>query len=141
MNVHEKWLADLKNFPGKLTLPPPSLKELQLEYLEVSPGEKMVGKLPFQERFTNPVGMYQGGFLTAAIDEVMGPLSFITAGGPTLTLSMNVTYLKPFKEDHCLIEAMVLKHTNNFIFLRAEVRAPNGDLLAHAESHVNKVKV
>lgn len=138
MNVHQKWLEQLKTFPGNLQLPPPTLHELQLEYLEIIPGNKMSAKVPFQERFTNPVGLYQGGMLSACIDEVFGPLSYITASGPCMTLSMNVTFLGSFKEEmgHCIIEASVLKKTKNFIFMRADVRSPEGELMAHAETHV-----
>lgn len=138
MTVHQQWLDQLKNFPGNLQLPPPTLQELKLEYLEIIPGNKMTAKVPFQKRFTNPVGLYQGGMLSACIDEVFGPLSYITAGGACMTLSMNVTFLGAFKEEmgHCLIEATVLKKTKNFIFMRADVKSPEGDLLAHAETHV-----
>jgi uncharacterized protein (TIGR00369 family) len=141
MSVHQEWINNLKLFPGNLTLPPPTLNELGIEYTEVISGTKMVARVPFQKRFTNPVGLYQGGMLTAAIDEVMGPLSYITAGGPCMTLAMNVTFLGAFKEEmnHATIEATVLKKTKNFIFLRAEVKSPSGELLAHAESHVKVI--
>jgi uncharacterized protein (TIGR00369 family) len=142
MNVHEKWLSNLKSFKGNLTLPPPTLNELGLEYLEIDPGKKMVAKVPFQKRFTNPVGLYQGGMLTAAIDEVFGPLSYITAGNACMTLSMHTTFLSPFKEDmnFCTIEATVLKATKNFIFMQAVVLSSSGELLAQAQSHVKVIK-
>lgn len=138
MTIHEDWLKKLKAFPGNLTLPPPTLTELGLEYTQIEPGKKMTARVPFQKRFTNPVGLYQGGMLSACIDEVFGPLSYMTAGGATVTLSMNVTYLGSFKEEmgHCEIEAIVIKKTKNFIFMRAEVKDPKGELLAHSESHV-----
>jgi uncharacterized protein (TIGR00369 family) len=141
MTIHQKWLDQLKTFPGNLQLPPPTLAELGLEYLEIVPNEKMSGKLPFQKRFTNPVGLYQGGFLSAALDEVFGPLSYISTNSACMTLSLNVTYLGSFKEDmgHCIIEAVVLKKTKNFIFMRADVKSPTGDLIAHAESHMKVV--
>ncbi len=139
MSVHQKWLEQLKTFPGNLQLPPPTLAELQLEYLDIVPDEKMSAKVPFQKRFTNPVGLYQGGFLSAALDEVFGPLSYVSSGSACMTLSLNVTYLGAFKDDHCIIEAFVLKKTKNFIFMRADVKSPNGDLIAHAESHVKVV--
>lgn len=139
MSVHQKWLEQLKSFPGNLQLPPPTLAELQLEYLEIVPGEKMSAKVPFQKRFTNPVGLYQGGFLSAALDEVFGPLSYVSSGSACMTLSLNVTYLGAFKDNFCIIEAVVLKRTKNFIFMRADVLSPNGDLIAHAESHVKVV--
>lgn len=138
MNIHQKWLESLKTFPGDLKLPPPSMLELGHEFLEVEPGNKLVAKIPFNARFVNPIGVYQGGFLAACIDDVFGPLSYMTAHGPCMTLSLNTTYLGAFKEEmgHCIIEAVVLKKTKNFIFMRAEVKSPNGELFAHAETHV-----
>lgn len=139
MSVHQEWLKKVQAFPQeKLTLPPPTLNELGLEYIEMEPGVKLTAKVPFQKRFTNPVGVYQGGMLSACVDEVFGPLSYMTAQAPTMTLSMNMTYLGSFKEEfgHCIIKAIVLKKTRNFIFLRADIESPSGDLLAHAESHV-----
>jgi acyl-coenzyme A thioesterase PaaI-like protein len=139
MSVHQKFMESLKNFPvANVTLPPASMIELALEYIELEPGVKMTAKVPFQKRFTNPIGVYQGGFLTAAIDDVFGPLSFVTSNGPTVTISMNTTYLGTFKEEHgyCTIHAVVLKKTKNFIFLRADVKTPDGELIAHAETHV-----
>lgn len=140
MSVHQKWLDGLKHFnkEGKLQLPPPSMLSLGHEFLEIVPGEKMVAKIPFQKHFTNPVGVYQGGILAGCIDDVFGPLSYITAQGPCLTISMNVTFLTSFTEEmgHCIIEAQVLKKTKNFIFMRADVKSPNGELMAHAETHV-----
>lgn len=139
MSVHDEWLKRLKAFPaGNLTLPPPTLGELQLEYLDIQPGVKMKAKVPFQKRFTNPVGVFQGGMLSACVDEVFGPLSYMTAGGATMTLSMNMSYLGAFKEasGYCTIEATVLKKTKNFIFMRADITSPEGELIAHAETHV-----
>ncbi len=139
MTVHENWLKQLDSLRSEsLTLPPPTLAELGLEYLEIEAGKSMVARVPFQKRFTNPVGVYQGGMLGACLDEVFGPLAYLTAGGATLTLSMAVTYLGTFTADQgsCCITAVVLKKTKNFIFLRADVTAPNGDLIAHAETHV-----
>lgn len=145
MSVHEQWQKSLQatkeqmNAKGiDLQLPPPSQLELQIEYLEVIPGKKIKGKVPFQKRFTNPIKTYQGGFLGAALDDHFGPLSYISAERPCTTLSLNVTFTKPFieKMDFCIIEAEVLQRTKSFIFMRATVVSPDGDLLAHGESHV-----
>ncbi len=145
MSVHEEWMTNLKVFREQIAqagmnvnLPPASMMELDLHYLEVIPGNKMVARLPFQKRFTNPVGTFQGGFLAAGMDDVFGPLSYVSAGRPCLTLSLNTTFLKAFTEKmaHCILEATILEQTKTFIFMRAEARSPEGELLAHAESHV-----
>ncbi len=145
MSVHTDWLEqlkfwreDLKQKTGKdFLFPPPSNETLGVEYTEIEPGKKMTATFPYQRRFANPVGLYQGGFLSAAIDEVLGPLAYITAGTPCMTLSLNVTYLKAFPETmkHVIVEGFVLQKTKSFIFLRAEVKSPSGELIAHAESH------
>ena len=138
MSVHEQWLQKIKLFHGNLQLPPPTLKELGLRYIEIVDGQKIVATVPFQKKFTNPLGLYQGGILSACVDEVFGPLSYLSAKGPCVTLSMNMTFLSSFKEEmsQCVIEAVVLKQTKNFIFLRGEVRTKEGELIAHSESHV-----
>lgn len=146
MTVHEDWLQSMAKTRAQLNamgidiqLPPPSQTELGVEYLEVIPGKKIRGKIPFQQRFTNPIKTYQGGFLSAAMDDHFGPLSYITAEKPCTTLSLNVTFLKPFtqKMGYCVVEAEVLQKTKSFIFMRATVTSPEGDILAHGESHVS----
>ena len=145
MSVHEEWLKKLKVWKENLKqktgkdflFPPPSNETLQVEYTVIEPGKKMEAKFPYQKRFSNPVGLYQGGFLSAAIDEVLGPLSYISAGVPCMTLSLNVTYLKAFPESmgHVIVEGTILQKTKSLVFMRAEVRSPTGDIIAHAESH------
>lgn len=147
MSVHEAWLAKLgayreqvKASTGReLNLPPPTNLELKIHYTEINPGKNMVGKIPFQERFTNPAGLYQGGFLAAALDEVFGPLAYISSGTVCMTLSLNLTFLKAFTPamKEVTVEAMVLQKTKNFIFMRGEVRGPESELIAVAESHVS----
>jgi acyl-coenzyme A thioesterase PaaI-like protein len=146
MSVHEEWQKKLKTWKADLhaqtgvefQLPPPSQIELGLEYLEINPGKKMIAKLPFQDRFTNPIYTFQGGILIAGMDDVFGPLSYVTAERPCTTLSLNSTFLKAFtkKMNHVIIEAIVLQKTKSFIFMRADVKSPEGELLAHGESHV-----
>lgn len=138
MTIHEQWLEKIKQFPKHLQLPPPTLHELGIEYLEIIPDEKMVAKVPFQKRFTNPVGVYQGGMLSACIDEVFGPLSYLSAQAPCITLNLNTMFLGTFKEEmkFCIITAIMLKKTKNFMFMRAEVHSNDGELLAHAETQI-----
>jgi acyl-coenzyme A thioesterase PaaI-like protein len=118
--------------------PSPAHAELMLDYLTVEPGVRIVSRVPYQKRLSNPIGTFQGGMLSAAIDETFGPLSYMTANGPCTTLTLNVTFLSAFTEamGSCEIEATILKRTKNFIFMRADVRSPDGEIVAHAESHV-----
>jgi uncharacterized protein (TIGR00369 family) len=142
MSVHTKWLESLKDFDHSLQLPPPSLKELNLEYIEIRPSEFMKAKLPFQDKFTNPTGSFQGGFLSAAMDEVFGPLAYLSFKTPGLSLNLNLTFLRPFikSDEFCYLEAHVISMTNNFIFMRGEIKNQDRKLIAHAESHMTKAK-
>lgn len=147
MNVHEEWLKKLGKYKEEvkaqtgmeLQLPPPTNLELKIHYTEIIPGEKMTGTIPFQQRFTNPAGLYQGGFLSAALDEVFGPLAYISSGTVCMTLSLNTTFLRAFTSEmkEVTVEATVLHQTRNFIFMKGEVRSPKGDIIAFAESHVS----
>jgi|SRR5690606_27804190 len=141
MENYSELVKQLKEKNPGLVLPPPSMEELGIEYLEIIPAKEIRAKLPFKRKFTNPAGLYQGGFLAAALDEVFGPLAFITHKAPCLTLSINMTYLKPFTEEmkECTLHAKVLKETKQFIFMRAEILSPDNQLMAHGESHVTKV--
>lgn len=141
MSQYTQLINQLKSKAPHLTLPPPSMEELGVEYLEITPGVQIKARLPFKTKFTNPAGLYQGGFLVAALDEVFGPLAFITHEAPCLTLSINITYLKAFTENmgECYLQAQVLKQSKQFIFMRGEVLTIDGEILAIADSHVTKV--
>ena len=145
MSFHDDWIESLKKTEEELLakgvaiqLPPASMLELQIEYLAALAGKSIKGRVPFQKRFSNPIRTFQGGFLTAAMDDHFGPLSYITAERPCTTLSLNTTFLKPFTEKmgFCIVEAEVLQKTKSFIFMRATVHSPDGVLLAHGDSHV-----
>src|SRR5690606_23803541 len=120
MSVHEEWLKkfemireQMKSKGFDVQFPPKSMLELKIEFLEVSPGVRIIGKAPFQERFTNPIKSYQGGMLSALLDDHFGPLSYITAQAPCSTLSLSTTFVKPFlsNTEHVIIEANVVKMT------------------------------
>lgn len=127
---------------GKLQLPPPTLIELQARFVHCVPGEVLEVEVPYQQRFTNPVGSFQGGMMAAALDEAFGPLSYMTAQAPCVTLDMTLTYLKALREANApmRVRAEVVKKTSQFIFMRAEVRDANGDLLVIAQSHSSILK-
>lgn len=141
MDTHQKILQSMESFnqqlTGKLQLPPPTFVELKARFLDYTEGQSLTVEVPFQERFTNPVGSYQGGMFAAALDEAFGPLSYMTAQAPCVTLEMSITYLKGLRatDRHMLVKAEVLKKTSQFIFMRAEIRNPTGELLVSAQSH------
>jgi len=89
----EKLFGDSASQAG-LKLPPPCFEEMQAELLEYVDGQSMTIKFPVQERYQNPLGFMQGGFLLAAVDNTIGPLSYLVAP-PSVTTTLNCTYLRP----------------------------------------------
>lgn len=145
MSVHEEWLKkfemireQMKSKGFDVQFPPKSMLELKIEFLEVSPGVRIIGKAPFQERFTNPIKSYQGGMLSALLDDHFGPLSYITAQAPCSTLSLSTTFVKPFlsNTEHVIIEANVVKMTRSVLFMNGVIKTEDGEVIATAESHV-----
>jgi uncharacterized protein (TIGR00369 family) len=121
----------------QLQLPPNSNRTIGTKYVDVDPGNSLTAEIQFDSRFTNPVQMYQGGFLCAAVDEVFGPLTYMAAGRPAVTVEMSTTFIRPFVQSDGVIRirAEVTAKTKSLIFLKAEVRTLDGKLIATATNH------
>jgi uncharacterized protein (TIGR00369 family) len=141
MTTQEQFLQamlELKNKMGengeKLIIPPPSMLTLKHEYINFIPGKSLVAEVPFNREFVNPVGYFQGGFLAAAIDDVFGPLSYLTACAPCVSLDFNVKFIRPFVSEHkkIEIEAHVVAKTKSLITMEAKIKTKEGKLLAIA---------
>lgn len=147
MDTHQKIMARMENFKlamgDKVVLPPPTLVELGAKFIDFEAGKSLTIEVPFQARFTNPVGSYQGGMFAAALDEAFGPLSYMTAELPCVTLDMSLTYIKGLveKDAPMKIRAEVLKKTSQFIFMRAEIRNRHDEILVIAQSHSTIIQV
>lgn len=115
-----------------LELPPPSNKTLGTVYTEIDFGKKLAAEIKHDHAFTNPLGMYQGGFLCAGLDDVYGPLSYMAAKKPVVTLDMNTSFVRPFvpKDVVAVFSAEVVSISKSVLFMRAEVRTQSGKLIA-----------
>lgn len=80
---------------GRLQLPPPIFTDMAGEFVALDVEAKtLTVRFPVQARYQNPMGAMQGGMIAAAIDNAIGPLSFMVAA-PNVTKTMEVTYLRP----------------------------------------------
>jgi uncharacterized protein (TIGR00369 family) len=120
-----------------LRLPPESNKTLGTEYTDMDPGRMIAARVRFEERFTNPLRLYQGGFLCAVLDEVYGPLTYMAAGRPAVTIEMSTSFVRPFtaKDEWLHVRAEVVSLSKQLIVLKAEARTPAGKLIATSTSH------
>ncbi|PAP77502.1 PaaI family thioesterase [Rubrivirga marina] len=120
-----------------LRLPPPVLEMMQAEVRDYRPagedgvGSALVLRFPILETFQNPMGLMQGGMLAAAVDNVIGPLSYLAAP-PSVTSQLTMTYLAPVTPDlsHIDVEARLVARAGRQLVFDATVRAPDGRELA-----------
>jgi len=121
---------------GQLKLPPPIFTDMQGEYVAMDLEAKtMTIRFPVQERYQNPMGYMQGGMIAAAIDNAIGPLSFMVAA-PNVTKSMEVTYLRPIPASvsEITVTAAFESQTDRELIFVADVLRDDGTKLAQARS-------
>ena len=121
---------------GELKLPPPIFTEMGGEMVELDMAAKtLIVRFPVQERFQNPMGYMQGGMIAAAIDNAIGPLSFMVAA-PSVTKSLAVQYLRPISAKNkqiTVVAAFESEHERELTFV-ADVLRDDGAKLAQARS-------
>jgi uncharacterized protein (TIGR00369 family) len=116
-------------------LPPPCLLDMQAEWLEYVDGERLVMRFPVLERYRNPYGYMQGGYVLAALDNTIGPFSFLIAP-PSVTQQVTLSYVRPVTADeaHLTCVATVLERTRRTLFLTGRAYVGDGKLAAIAQA-------
>jgi uncharacterized protein (TIGR00369 family) len=112
-------------------LPPPCLLDMQAEPVEYLEGERLVMRFPVLGRYQNPYGYMQGGFVLAALDNTIGPFSFLIAP-PSVTAQVTINYVRPVTEDqaHLTCIATVLERTRKALYLTGRAVGEDGRLFA-----------
>ncbi len=121
-----------------LKIPPPAHKDLQASFVEHVPGESMKMKFKLQEKHENPGGVILGGYFSAYFDATMGPFSFIETGMWTVSLDINVCFIKPLKvsDGEVLIHARLISKTKSNLILHAEAYKGENELVATCTSRM-----
>lgn len=138
---------DLKNLykvmaemPGgkMLTLPPESSREMNAEIIEYVEEESIKVKFPLYEKYNNPAGIILGGFLPVFFDLSFGPLSYLAAKKPTVSLDLNTTFIRPvtIKDEEIIIKASVANKSKTFLILEAQAFNSRNSLVASATSRM-----
>lgn len=90
------------------------------------------------ERFANPAGTMQGGFLAACVDSAMGAAVVTKVAGRSVRIAnaeMKVSFLRPAPIGTLLTcEATVVSGGSRALFVEATVTTPDGDAVARASS-------
>lgn len=119
----------------KLQIPPPCLIDMQGEALEYEEGISLSVRFPVLPRYANPLGHMQGGFIVAALDNTLGPFSYLIAP-PSATSALNTQYLRPVTADIAFIicHARLTERTRNTLYMSGEARNPEGKVLAMCQA-------
>ena len=115
-------------------VPPPAYTALLgSRPLDAEPGHV---RMEFQatEQFLNPMGVIQGGFLTAMLDETMGPaaLSALGPGQGVPTLELKVSFIRPARPGRLVADARVVHMGRSVVFLESSLVTDDGTLIARA---------
>ena len=118
---------------------PPCAAHLGFEMLEADEdgGTVKVGFVARPE-FCNPAGYVQGGFLTAMLDDCMGPAVVIATRGrvfPT-TIDLHMQFLAPAKPGALVGDARVVKLGHTVGFVEGELADARGNPVARANASV-----
>jgi uncharacterized protein (TIGR00369 family) len=91
-----------------------------------------------EERFCNPVGMMQGGFIAAFLDSAMGASSITAARGRKIysaNAEMKVSFFRPVPMDSFLTcTATAVSSGSRVNFVEGDVVDQDGKLVARATS-------
>ena len=113
--------------------PPAYAKLLGMRPLHAEPGNVRFEFRP-GEQLLNPVGVIQGGFVTAMLDETMGPaaLSELGPGFAVPTLELKVSFLRPTYPGRLVADARVVHRGKSVVFMEGALFDEDGAKLATA---------
>ncbi|MFC6878843.1 MULTISPECIES: PaaI family thioesterase [Actinomadura] len=115
--------------------PPPAAELLGWELVAVDPEQGTI-EVAFQagESFTNPMGVIQGGFLAAMLDDTLGPALVATLPPDRFapTLDLHVQYLRPARPGRLIGHGRIVQRGREVCFLAGELAGPDGRPVAVA---------
>jgi uncharacterized protein (TIGR00369 family) len=121
-----------------LQIPPNCDLTLGLTCVEKSEPGRTVWRARVDERFLNPAGLLQGGFLAAMLDSAMGASAVTVVGERRVSVAnteMKISFLRSaHANDTLTCVATVLKPGRVISFLEAKVTNEDGQLVATASS-------
>lgn len=88
------------------------------------------------DRFLNPAGHVQGGFVAAMLDDTVGPSVFAMTDGAVYapTIDLNVSFIQPARPGAFVGKGRVVNLGRTIVFLEGELFDRDGNLVARATS-------
>lgn len=124
----------------RVQVPPNCDLTLGMVCIDKSEPGRSVWRMLADERFANPVGIIQGGFVAAFADSAMGAASVTFAAAQerkvfSANAEIKVSFLKPAKVGATLTcTAFVISGGSRAAFIEAEVTDEDGRMIAKASS-------
>lgn len=114
---------------------PPAAALLGWTALSVEPGRVRV-QYTAREEFYNPQGSVQGGFLTAMLDDAMGPAGYTLLDAEEFapTLELKVSFVRPATAGKIIAEGWVVHRGSSVMFLEGRLTTEDGKLIATASA-------
>ena len=130
-NAINEYLQSKAPRESGLQIPPACLLDMQGEPLEYEEGVSLSVRFPVLARYANPLGHMQGGYIVAALDNTLGPFSYLIAP-PSVTSALNTQYLRPIPGGVPFIvcTARLTERTRGTLYLAGEARNPDGKIVA-----------
>jgi len=114
---------------------PPAAEVLGWELVSIDPDAGTI-EVAFTatDQFLNPVGVIQGGFLAAMLDDTMGPALVATLGPGRFapTADLHVQFLRPARPGRLTGRGRVVRRGKDVAFLAGELLDESGQIVAVA---------
>lgn len=114
-----------------IEIPPKVFTDMGGTLIRYDDGEALTARFPVRTRYQNPMHYMQGGMIVAAIDNTLGPLSYLVAP-PSVTTQLDTSFVRPVGPDDEYVEVKgwVVERTGRQLFLAARATSPQGKTVA-----------
>ncbi len=116
---------------------PPASRTLGLRIIETDQeAGRVTAEFEARQEFCNPLGIIQGGFLVAMLDEVMAIAAFVHSRKTVLvpTLEIKVSFLNAARPGTLRGVGEVVRLSKSVAFLEGSLYDDRGELLARASA-------
>ena len=133
----EEEIGRLQDMLGiSAVFPPPCFVTMNGEFTAYESRSSLTVVFPVTKNLLNPVGTMQGGFITAALDNVLGPLSYLAMRSPASTLDIHTQFVRAVSVgDRLTVTASVVSMGPATLVMTAEARNVRGKLVATATAN------
>jgi len=140
-SLFEQLIAQFGTMPG-VEIPPKVFTVMDAEVIDYEEKRSLTIRFPVKDKYQNPLGHMQGGVIVAAIDNTLGPLSYLVAP-PSATLQLNTQYVRPVtvKDQFIQVKAELVDKTRNLLLMRAEVRNEANKMVAICQATQQVIKL